>query len=152
MKSGSSSTTGSARQQYGKKPTPSTLSSSTSAKRGAVNTSGFKHKKDDDEIDEESGASKDFMEQKYRKDNDKKLDALADSVTSIKQLSKNIGVQMEEEKTTIGQLDIGFLKTKELVNKIVGSMDTMLNQASSNIFCYIGLFTVLMITLLVKFG
>ena len=29
--------------------------------------SGFKYKKDDDEIDEESGAaSKDYMEQKYR--------------------------------------------------------------------------------------
>ena len=82
----------------------------------------------DDEIDEESGAtSKDFMTEKYRKDNDKKLDALADSVTQIKNLSKNIGSQMEEEKTTIGQLDGGFQKSKELVNKIVGSMDTMLN-------------------------
>ena len=67
------------------------------------------------------------MEQKYKQDNDRKLDALADSVTSIKNLSKNIGNQMEEEKTVIGQLDGGFLKTKELVNKIVGSMDTMLN-------------------------
>ena len=87
-----------------------------------------KYKKNDDEIDEESGAtSKDFMTEKYRKDNDKKLDALADSVTQIKNLSKNIGSQMEEEKTTIGQLDGGFQKSKELVNKIVGSMDTMLN-------------------------
>ena len=48
------------------------------------------------------------MTEKYRKDNDKKLDALADSVTQIKNLSKNIGNQMEEEKTTIGQLDGGF--------------------------------------------
>ena len=52
--------------------------------------SGFA-KKNDDNIDEESGASKDFMEQKYKQDNDRKLDALADSVTSIKNLSKNIG-------------------------------------------------------------
>ena len=134
------------------KRTSSTTSSSFLAKN-QKRASGFKHKKDDDEIDEESGAaSKDYMEQKYRKDNDKKLDVLANSVTQIKNLSKNIGNQMEEEKTTIGQLDGGFLKTKELVNKIVGSMDTMLNQASSNIFCYIALFTILMIAVLVKFG
>ena len=59
---------------------------------------------------------------------------------------------MVEEKTVIGQLDGGFMKTKELVSKIVSSMDTMLNQADSSIFCYIVLFTVLMVALLVKFG
>ena len=81
--------------------------SSTSAKK--QNRAFYKHKKDDDEIDEEAGGSSaDFMTEKYRKDNDKKLDALADSVTQIKNLSKNIGNQMEEEKTTIGQLDGGF--------------------------------------------
>ena len=127
----------------------SAISSSTSAKK--QNRAFYKHKKDDDEIDEEAGGA-DYMTQKYRKDNDKKLDALADSVSQIKNLSKNIGNQMEEEKTTIGQLDGGFQKSKELVNKIVDSMDTMLNQASSNIFCYIALFTILMIAILVKFG
>ena len=140
----------------GQRPLNGKRTSSTASSFLAKNqkrASGFKHKKDDDEIDEESGAvSKDFMEQKYRRDNDKKLDVLANSVTQIKNLSKNIGNQMEEEKTTIGQLDGGFLKTKELVNRIAGSMDTMLNQASSNIFCYIALFTILMIAVLVKFG
>ena len=33
----------------------------------------------------------DYMEQKYRKENEAKLDALANSVSSIKQISKNIG-------------------------------------------------------------
>ena len=86
----------------GQKPINGRASSATSSSFLAKNqkrASGFKHKKDDDEIDEESGAaSKDFMEKKYRRDNDKKLDVLANSVTQIKNLSKNIGNQMEEEK------------------------------------------------------
>ena len=65
-----------------------------------MKTPGAQNKKNDD-IDEESGMGQDYMEQKYRKENEAKLDALANSVSSIKQISKNIGNQMEEEKGVI---------------------------------------------------
>lgn len=94
----------------------------------------------------------DFMEKKYRQENEAKLDALANSVSSIKQLTRNIGNQMEEEKTVIGQMDVGFVNTKDLVNNIMLSMDTMLNQPSDNICFYICLFTCMMCAFLVKFG
>ena len=55
-----------------------------------MKTPGAQNKKNDD-IDEESGMGQDYMEQKYRKENEAKLDALANSVSSIKQISKNIG-------------------------------------------------------------
>ena len=59
---------------------------------------------------------------------------------------------MEEEKKVVTQLDSSFAKSKELVNTVVASMDTMLNQASTSIWCYVALFTLIMIALLIKFG
>ena len=123
-------------------------------RRSLLKTPGSQHKKDDD-VDMESGpggANKDYMEKKYKQDNDQKLDLLANSVSSIKQMSRNIGSQMEEEKSIIGSLDTGFVKSKDLVNNIVGSMDTMLKQTDSSLCGFILLFTFLMVAFLVYFG
>ena len=46
------------------------------------------HKKDDDKGDEES---KGFMENSMQEENKQKIDALENSVTAIKQMSKGIG-------------------------------------------------------------
>ena len=59
---------------------------------------------------------------------------------------------MEEEKHVVGQLDGAFLKTKELVSKIIGSMDTMLVEDGTSMCCYIAIFTLIMVALLVRFG
>ena len=40
----------------------------------------------------------DYLEKQYKQDNEAKLDALANSVSSIKNLSRNMGRQLEEEK------------------------------------------------------
>ena len=50
------------------------------------------------------------------------------------------------------KLDGGFIDSKELVNNVMASMDTMLNQPSDNICFYICLFTCSMVGFLVKFG
>ena len=86
---------------------------------------GSQHKKNDD-LDEESRGGG-FMEQKYKKDNEEKLDALANAASSIKQLSRTMGTQLEEEKEVQKQLDGGFVKTKVLIGQVMDSMDTMLN-------------------------
>ena len=114
---------------------------------------GSKHKKNDD-LDEESrqAANPDYMEKRYKQENEQKLDALASAASSIKNMSRNIGGQLDEEKKIQGDLDTGFVKSKELIGQVVSGMDTMLNQASDNICCYIALFTFIMIALLVKFG
>ena len=115
--SGRKGTTGFAAAKSG------SIASSASRKRALLSTPGSKHKKNDD-VDEESrlggpssssSSNSGYLESKYRKDNEEKLDALANSVTSIRNLSKNMGAQIEEEKKVQGQLDGGFLKTKEMV-------------------------------------
>ena len=37
------------------------------------------------------------MEKKYRQENEEKLDALANAASSIKNLSRNMGSQLDEE-------------------------------------------------------
>ena len=69
----------------------------------------------------------DYLEKQYKQDNEAKLDALANSVSSIKNLSRNMGRQLEEEKEVQKDLDTGFGKGKQMVTDVVGSMDTMLN-------------------------
>ena len=67
------------------------ISSTNKSKRSLLSTPGSKHKKNDD-VDEESRPGRgDFVEATYYKENEKKLDALANSVTSIRNISKNIG-------------------------------------------------------------
>ena len=59
---------------------------------------------------------------------------------------------MEDEKQVTNQLDGGFVKTKEMVTKIVNSMETMLVEESTSICFYVVVFTCIMIVLLVWFG
>ena len=74
-----------------------------------------------------SKGGQDYLEKQYKQDNEAKLDALANSVSSIKNLSRNMGRQLEEEKEVQKDLDTGFGKGKQMVSDVVGSMDTMLN-------------------------
>jgi flagellar capping protein FliD len=84
-------------------------------------------------------------------ENRQKIELLANQVSTIRQISKGIGSHLEEEKELINQLDSGFDKTKVMVGKVFDRMDNLLQQASSNIFCYIILFTCLLIGILCKF-
>ena len=70
-------------------------------------------------------------------------------MTGIKQMSRNIGKHMEEEKKVTDGLDAGFGKSKELVSNLVKSMDTMMNQNGGSICCYVALFTFIMVAFLV---
>mmetsp|Transcript_9498 Transcript_9498/g.11710 ORF Transcript_9498/g.11710 Transcript_9498/m.11710 type:complete len:109 (+) Transcript_9498:53-379(+) len=98
-------------------------------KRALLKLPGSQHKKNDD-VDEESrmaAKNGDYMEKQYKRENEAKIDALADAVSSIKQMSRNTGRQLEEEKQVQKELDTGFGKGKQMVTSVVSSMDTMLN-------------------------
>ena len=133
------------------------IASSTKKKRDLLKLPGSQHKKNDD-MDEESrggaapGKSADFMEKQYKQENEAKIDALANSVTSIKHLSRNMGRQLDEGKEVNKDLKDSFIEGQEMVGSVVGSMDTMLNDASNSVCCYVMIFTFIMTAILVKFG
>ena len=85
-----------------------------------------KHKKNDDVNIEPDEESRSFVEKRLEQDNKEKIDVLSEHVTAMKSLSKGMGQQLEEEKTVLKDLDSGFDKTKVMVQKALGRMDTVL--------------------------
>jgi len=105
------------------------------------------HKKNDDYYDEEKGG---LIIKQMEKDNTDKIDALGDNVSTIKKLTDGMRGHLQGEKKVLGDLDKGFTKSAGMVKESIGKIDSLLNQGSSSICCYVIVFTVLIVALLVK--
>ena len=57
---------------------------------------------------------------------------------------------MKDEEGLLTTLDGSFISTKNNVGKVMGRMDEVLGKASNSIFCYIIIFTVMIVALLFK--
>ena len=106
------------------------------------------HKKDDDRCDEESKGN--FVKKTLEKENSHKIDQLLNNVSTLKQISNGLGGHLKDEKVLLEQIDNNFAKSTEMVRRVMGRMDDMLQRASGSIVCYIVLFTCLMIGILIK--
>ena len=105
------------------------------------------HKKDDRTIDEEANH---LVEADLRKMNDHKIDIISDQVVQMRNLSKHLGTQLEDQKPILEKLEGGFDRSKTLVYKVMGNMDSMLSRASGSMCPYIVLFTIMILALIYK--
>ena len=58
---------------------------------------------------------------------------------------------MKEEKGLLSNLDSSFTTTRNSVGNLMGKMDDGLGKASNSIFCYVAVFTVMIVAMLIKF-
>ena len=59
---------------------------------------------------------------------------------------------MKEEKGLFSNLDSSFTNTRNSVGNLMGKMDDVIGKASNSIFCYVIVFTVMIVALLIKFS
>jgi hypothetical protein len=57
---------------------------------------------------------------------------------------------MKDDKVILGQLDGGFDKTKLLVTKTLGKLDNLVTKGSNSICCYVILFTIMILAIVLK--
>jgi hypothetical protein len=68
----------------------------------------------------------------------------------MRNLSKHLGGQLEEEKQLISTLGQTFDKSKEMLGKAMNSLDGMVTRASGSSLPYIILFTIMILALIFK--
>ena len=77
-------------------------------------------------FDNDDEESKGYVEKTLEKDNHEKIDLLGSQVSKIKSITKGIGGQIKEDSEIIKTLDGGFDKTKALVSRTLGRLDTLI--------------------------
>ena len=75
---------------------------------------------------------------------------LGNSIYQIKDIAGQIRNSMKHDESLLTDVERGFVKNKSLLAQTMGRMDKVLNDASSNVMCYIILFVILIFGVLFK--
>ena len=65
-----------------------------------------------------------LVEKEMEKDNNDKISVLANNISSIKKLSKNITTALKDEESLMGDLESGFGKGDSALSKLNKMMDS----------------------------
>lgn len=78
-------------------------------------------------IDEEANR---LVENELRRQNDQKLEIIADQVAQMRSVSKHLGTQLEDEKPMLQKIEGGLDRSKSALYRVMNNMDGMLSRAS----------------------
>ena len=74
-----------------------------------------------------------LVERQMEHDNNETIGILAQNISSIKQLSKNIGSTLKEDETMLDDLENGFGKSETLMNNTMGKLNKLMNSSGGNV-------------------
>ena len=78
-------------------------------------------------IDEEANR---LVENELRRQNDQKLEIIADQVAQMRSVSKHLGTPLEDEKPMLQKIEGGLDRSKSALYRVMNNMDGMLSRAS----------------------
>lgn len=74
-----------------------------------------------------------LVEKQMNKDNNDHINVLAQNISSIKSISKNITKTLKDEQTLMDDLENGFGKSDTLMGTTMGKLNKLMNSNGGNV-------------------
>ena len=74
-----------------------------------------------------------LVEKQMQKDNDEQYGVLAQNISSIKKLSKNIATTLKDEESLMDDLENGFGKSDTLMGNTMTKLNKLMNSNGGNV-------------------
>ena len=68
----------------------------------------------------------------------------------IRSITSGLGGQLKEDKSLLSKMDESFGNTKKQISEVMGRMDEVIGKASHSIWCYVLIFTIMIVAILWK--